>query len=189
MRTQLTPRLVAPAIQHLLSSMRPSPEAEMYLHMLFGGGKQRGLPAAMRGPDADRLLSRIAVASTRGYDPDGLRTNYGMSHQSAYEVAREPDNPWQSSSPELSWARTLGTFKTMPVGKDSVAIADSYDFNNDVGLGAGLDWLIRLAQRFGKPYSIRDTIYAPIANATIRQQWENRAKIEDEKYARYGDLP
>jgi len=161
------------------------PQVQLYLHMLFGGGKEARLPTELRnGPSAvnpyawgpDRVLTRIANDTRDMYDPES--NNYPYPRVDSYGLNVYPDKlPKMGPQREMyGWTQSLGQFDARPIGRDSVAIADKYDFKHDVGADHGdLKWLIRFAQMFGTPFNVRDTLYAPNANRALRELDTERA--------------
>lgn len=148
------------------------PQVRLYLHMLGGSGKPMRLPPGLRNAkfpaDPNTTLARIATnTNDYMYNPENNAFAYPL--QSAYSLGAEPDEfkPFDGSV-DRGWAQSLGSFQARPVGKDSVAIKDRYDFHKDLGMNGGqLQALIRFANLFGRPFDIRDTLYAPDARSVI----------------------
>lgn len=166
------------------------PQVRLYLHMLGRSGRPMRLPPALRN-DADNTLTRITERTTgQMYSPEPGPRDFSYPLQTAYALGQDPDElVFDRTNADRNWAQSLGTFTAKPLGRDSVSVYDRYDFRNDLGQSAGqLQHLIRLAQLLGKPFDVRDTVYAPTANRAIdstravQQTWRKHYLANPDRY-------
>ena len=164
-----------------------TPEQQMYVHMVTGSGQQAGLPPTLRATARTDLALMTGERATQnqrefggdpGQNPNMVDGRYATGDQS---------KAFNAFAPEGNWGQTLGRFSASPVGTDSVAIRDHYDFHWPSG-GSPVSAAMRIAKaaisgdntpvydlenianHIGKPYDVRDRVYAPEANANLRRR-------------------
>lgn len=176
---------ILPQLLSALTRRAISPPIEMYLRILLGSGA----PMTKLPPALERNLAGLTLEGTNpmedGFEDWALR-KYGTLDANPYNLgyadygssAKSPDagglraREMASQRSPLMTMRSLGSFRATPVGRDSVRINDTYDFENDTQAESGLytSPFIKTAQEYGIPYDIDATIAAPKLNRQLRQR-------------------